>query len=276
MNKPQNLNAKSLILKIIPQLFNSMLSMEVMHSDSAAEPNAAVEDSTADLHFSGDVSGILRLRTGLDFARSMAAAKHGTEAENDPTDEEAQNVLSEFATAAADQMKAVMAEAGYSCDYSSSAAEGDTGAPNDLSDMENFDRLVFHDGDQTLVVDMTLSISGQQENDEVTEKDAPETIDDTPEVQKGLKPTQDFDLDLIFDIPIELTVEIGRTKIPIHELLKLGPGSAVSLSKLENEPVDILANDTLIARGQVVVQDEKYGIRVTEITSRIDRIKSLT
>jgi flagellar motor switch protein FliN len=123
---------------------------------------------------------------------------------------------------------------------------------------------------------MTLSISGQQENDEVTEKDAPETIDDTPEVQKGLKPTQDFDLDLIFDIPIELTVEIGRTKIPIHELLKLGPGSAVSLSKLENEPVDILANDTLIARGQVVVQDEKYGIRVTEITSRIDRIKSLT
>ena len=78
------------------------------------------------------------------------------------------------------------------------------------------------------------------------------------------------------DIPIELTVELGRARIPINELLELGPGSAISLSKLEGDPVDILANDTLIARGQVVVQDEKYGIRVTEITSRMERIKSLS
>jgi flagellar motor switch protein FliN/FliY len=90
-----------------------------------------------------------------------------------------------------------------------------------------------------------------------------------------VKSGADFGLDLIFDIPIELTVELGRTKIQIHELLILGPGSAISLTKLEGEPVDILANDTLIARGQVVVQDEKYGIRVTEIASRMDRIKSL-
>lgn len=107
-------------------------------------------------------------------------------------------------------------------------------------------------------------------------KGAQETSKDAPEEQRQLTANQDLDLDLILDIPIELTVEIGRTKIPIHDLLKLGPGSAVPLSKLESEPVDILANDTLIARGQVVVQDEKYGIRVTEITSRMDRIKSLT
>ena len=67
-----------------------------------------------------------------------------------------------------------------------------------------------------------------------------------------------------------------RVQAQINDLLKLGPGSAVSLSRLESEPVDILANDTLIARGQVVIQDKKYGIRVTEITSRIDRIKSLS
>ena len=96
-----------------------------------------------------------------------------------------------------------------------------------------------------------------------------------PENPGEIKATEDFDLDLVLDIPIELTVELGRTRIQIQELLKLGPGSAVSLSTLEDEPVDILANDTLIARGQVVVQDEKYGIRVTEITSRINRIKSL-
>jgi len=85
---------------------------------------------------------------------------------------------------------------------------------------------------------------------------------------------EDFDLDLLLDIPLEIKVELGRAKIKIHDLLKLGPGSAIKLLRLEGEPVDILANDTLIARGEVVVQKEKYGIRVTEITSRMDRIRS--
>ena len=85
----------------------------------------------------------------------------------------------------------------------------------------------------------------------------------------------DFDMDLLLDIPVEISVELGRTRISIHELLKLKSGEAVKLLKLEAEPVDILANDTLIARGEVVIQNEKYGIRVTEITSRMDRIKSL-
>ena len=69
-------------------------------------------------------------------------------------------------------------------------------------------------------------------------------------------------------------MELGRAKIPIRELRKLAPGSAVKLLKLEGEPVDILANDTLIARGEVVVQNEKYGIRVIEITSRMERVRS--
>jgi flagellar motor switch protein FliN len=74
---------------------------------------------------------------------------------------------------------------------------------------------------------------------------------------------------------VELTVELGRTKMPISELLKLRPGSAVKLSDLEGDPVDILANDVLIARGEVVIRNEKYGIRITEITSRVERLKGL-
>jgi flagellar motor switch protein FliN/FliY len=85
----------------------------------------------------------------------------------------------------------------------------------------------------------------------------------------------DLGLDLLLDIPVELTVELGRTKMPIHELLKLRPGSAVKLAKLEGEAVDILANDVLIARGEVVVRHEKYGIRITEITSRMERLRGL-
>ena len=90
------------------------------------------------------------------------------------------------------------------------------------------------------------------------------------------KSPEDFYLDLLLDIPLEIKVELGRTQIQIQELLNLSPGSAVKLVKLEGEPVDILANGTLIARGEVVIQKEKYGIRVTEITSRIDRIKSFS
>jgi flagellar motor switch protein FliN/FliY len=70
-------------------------------------------------------------------------------------------------------------------------------------------------------------------------------------------------------------VELGRTRVRIQQLLELEPGSTVTLSKLEGEPVDILANDKLIARGEVVLQNKKYGIRITEITSRMNRIKSL-
>jgi flagellar motor switch protein FliN/FliY len=90
-----------------------------------------------------------------------------------------------------------------------------------------------------------------------------------------MRAVEDFDLNLLLDIPLEITVELGRAKIQIQELLNLGPGSTVTLSKLDGEPVDILANDKLIARGEVVLQNKKYGIRITEITSRLDRIKSL-
>jgi flagellar motor switch protein FliN/FliY len=90
-----------------------------------------------------------------------------------------------------------------------------------------------------------------------------------------MQAVEDFDLNLLLDIPLEITVELGRARIQIQELLNLGPGSTVTLSKLEGEPVDILANDQLIARGEVVLQQKKYGIRITEITSRMDRIKSL-
>ena len=277
MNKPENVDIKSLILKVIPQLFNSMLTMEVTHSERASETVAGADDPTVTLDFSGDISGLLRLRPSSEFAGSMIAAKSDAEASDEPVAEDIENVLLEFATAAADQIKAVITEAGFACDYSSAVSQGTDTAQADQAELENLEQLNFQHGDgQILVVDMALKINQHAEATEISEQDTGETLEDTPEEQQELKANQDLDLDLIFDIPIELTVEIGRTKIPIQELLKLKPGSAVSLSKLESEPVDILANDTLIARGQVVVQDEKYGIRVTEITSRMDRIKSLT
>jgi flagellar motor switch protein FliN/FliY len=75
------------------------------------------------------------------------------------------------------------------------------------------------------------------------------------------------DLQRLHDVPVELAVEIGRTRMTIGETLALGPGSIVSLNRLAGEPVDLLVNGRPIARGEVVVVDEEFGLRVTEIVS---------
>ena len=82
-------------------------------------------------------------------------------------------------------------------------------------------------------------------------------------------------MSFILDIPLEITVELGRTRMVINDLLKLGQGSVIELSKLAGETLDILANQRLIARGGVVVVDEKYGIRLTEVISPVERVEKL-
>lgn len=83
------------------------------------------------------------------------------------------------------------------------------------------------------------------------------------------------DLDFILDIPLEISVELGRTRLQIRDLLQLGQGSIVSLDKLAGEPADIYVNQKLMAKGDVVVVNEKFGIKLTEIISPADRVKNL-
>ncbi len=82
-------------------------------------------------------------------------------------------------------------------------------------------------------------------------------------------------LEFILDVPLEITVELGRTKMLVNNLLKLGQGSVVELSKLAGETLDIMANKKLIARGEVVVTNEKYGVRLTEIITPAERLEGL-
>lgn len=83
------------------------------------------------------------------------------------------------------------------------------------------------------------------------------------------------DLEMIMDIPVKLTVELGRTKLTIKQLLELAQGSVVELDGLAGEPMDILINGYLIAQGEVVVVDDKYGIRITEIITPSERVQKL-
>ena len=84
------------------------------------------------------------------------------------------------------------------------------------------------------------------------------------------------DLNMILDIPVQLTVELGRTKIPIKHILQLAQGSVVELEALAGEPMDVLVNGYLIAQGEVVVVNDKFGIRLTDIVTPSERIRRLS
>ena len=89
------------------------------------------------------------------------------------------------------------------------------------------------------------------------------------------KPLDMGNIEFLLDVPLDVSVELGRTKMPIRDMLQLGPGSVIELDKLIGEPVDLLVNNRLIARGEVVVFDENFGIRITDILKPEDRIKML-
>ncbi|MCI0508854.1 flagellar motor switch protein FliN/FliY [Chromohalobacter marismortui] len=95
------------------------------------------------------------------------------------------------------------------------------------------------------------------------------------QLDEGVAGTTPRDLDLIMDIPVKLSVELGRTRITIKQLLELAQGSVIELDGLAGEPMDILINGYLIAQGEVVVVDDKYGIRITEIITPSERVKKL-
>jgi flagellar motor switch protein FliN/FliY len=94
---------------------------------------------------------------------------------------------------------------------------------------------------------------------------------DAPNARGGTR----NDIDLVLDIPVQLTVELGRTKLPIRNLLQLAQGSVVELDGLAGEPMDVLVNGCLIAQGEVVVVNEKFGIRLTDVITPSERMKRL-
>ncbi|AVV38266.1 MULTISPECIES: flagellar motor switch protein FliN [Pantoea] len=105
---------------------------------------------------------------------------------------------------------------------------------------------------------------------------APQTDDVFKSFDSGNVAGSLQDIDLIMDIPVKLTVELGRTKMTIKELLRLTQGSVVALDGLAGEPLDILINGYLIAQGEVVVVNDKYGVRITDIITPSERMRRLS
>lgn len=113
------------------------------------------------------------------------------------------------------------------------------------------------------------------EQDESESKEVEAAHFDEFASNKGKHVEGSENLDMILDIPVSISMEIGRTKISIRNLLQLNQGSVVELDRLAGEPMDVLVNGTLIAHGEVVVVNEKFGIRLTDVISAQERIKKL-
>jgi len=109
----------------------------------------------------------------------------------------------------------------------------------------------------------------------ITEDDNVEKVAETSLTESSSVMTGDVNLDVVLDIPVTIAMEIGRTKISIRNLLQLNQGSVVELDRLAGEPMDVLVNGTLVAHGEVVVVNEKFGIRLTDVISPSERIKNL-
>ncbi len=305
MSSIENFDIKSHIIESMVEVFDTMVSMEIELSDSEPQDTGDADRVVAAVNFAGNVAGILNIQVTTDLARLMTANKLDLEPEELEGDGEIKDLLSEISNIVGGNLKSALNDAGLACELSTpSMTYGGDLTINSLN-MERFERFVFMHRQDWIFVEVGLktqpgakdgeenpqereageveSVSAtvtQSEIDAVLSEakasESPEPPGSPPATpqEQGSKRSEDVDLDLLLDIPLEIKVELGRVKIQIQELLNLGPGSAVKLIKLEGEAVDILANDTLIARGEVVVQKEKYGIRVTEITSRLDRIRS--
>lgn len=107
-------------------------------------------------------------------------------------------------------------------------------------------------------------------SDQEFEKVEARSLQQNASTQQG-----DVNLDVILDIPVTIAMEIGRTRISIRNLLQLNQGSVIELDRLAGEPMDVMVNGTLVAHGEVVVVNEKFGIRLTDVISPAERIKNL-
>ncbi|GAB2995793.1 flagellar motor switch protein FliN [Psychrosphaera aestuarii] len=103
----------------------------------------------------------------------------------------------------------------------------------------------------------------------------PAELDELTDTSGKLNEEESGKLETILDIPVNISMEVGRSKISIRNLLQLNQGSVVELDRVAGEPLDVLVNGTLIAHGEVVVVNDKFGIRLTDVISQIERIKKL-
>jgi len=261
------------VINSVIDVFYTMLSMEIESIQEVPADFREEKRTVGTVSFAGDVHGLFNIQVNDNFARMMAAAMLGIEEDEIGEEEEVFDVIRELSNIIGGNLKSSFVDVGLSCVLSTPAITNGLDFRVEALNIIKIQRFLFHVKGNTIIVD-----AGIKKDEVGADADARTGAELADNGSRGLPEACDDglrNLDLILEIPLEVTVELGRTKKRVQELLKMGRGSVVGLNQLEGEPVDILVNGTLIAKGEVLVEKEKYGIRIAEVVSRQERVKSL-
>jgi flagellar motor switch protein FliN len=270
--KINSVDIPTTVINAVIDVFYTMLSMET--ENIAAVPPGFREDkrTVGTVSFAGDVQGLFNIQVNDDFARKMTAAMLQMDEAEIESDEDVYDVMRELSNIIGGNLKSAFVDAGLSCVLSTPAITSGLDFRVESLNIIKTQRFLFSCGGSTIIVDAGIKRDDTQQDsiggavgDHAGAGASPHGGEEDDELRN---------LNLIMEIPLELTVELGRTRRRIYDVLKLGHGAVVELTQLEGEPVDILINETLIAKGEVVVEKEKYGIRIVEIVSRRERVMS--
>ncbi len=278
--KLESLDVGSRLAEAAVEVFDAMFSLKLERLEPVSAAGLEGMRYVSSVCFAGDAAGIVRLHVGRELSRLMAVNRPGMAPEEIEGSGAIEDMLGELGNRLGGKLKSALTDTGLRCALSTPSCTVGGDFRIESLHFDRFERLELRHEDHIIWLEMGLKISARLKaaapQAPAAAPAAPLRPEPEPSAAKDARAaSEDLGLDLLLDIPVELTVELGRTKMPIHELLKLSPGSAVKLARLEGEPVDILANDVIIARGEVVVRHEKYGIRITEITSRMERLRGL-
>jgi flagellar motor switch protein FliN len=260
------------VINSVIDVYYTMLSMEIESIREVPSDFREEKRTVGTVSFAGDVHGMFNIQVNDSFARTMTAAMLGVEEDEIESEEEVFDVIREMSNIIGGNLKSAFVDVGLSCVLSTPSITNGLDFRVEALNIIRTQRLLFNCNGQTIIIDAGIKKDDDAEEEAATEQ-GEAGVDPQGVVKSG--DAGFANLDLILDIPLNLTVELGRTKKRVHELLKTGSGSVIGLNQLEGEPVDLLVNDTLIAKGEVLVEKEKYGIRIVEVVSRKERVKSL-
>jgi len=291
MERISGVDIKAAIVNSVIDVFYTMLDMEVEAIQEVPSSFTEENRTVGSVTFAGEVDGMFNIQINDDFGRAMTAAMLGMEPEEIESEEEVYDVIREVSNIIGGNLKSKFVDVGLSCVLSTPAITNGRDFRVTPTNVIKPAQFLFSHKDNVIIVEAGVKQdkSAAALPEEAPEEQAPaeeekEAADQTvsaasapqPSPSKQVDEAVPFNnLDLVMDIPLQVTVELGRSRRRINDVLKMGPGSVVELEQMEGEPVDILINETLIAKGFVVVEKEKYGIRISEIVSRKERMKSI-
>ena len=273
------MDIQTAIVEAVINAFHTMLDMEVKAIQQVPDTFTEEMRTVGSVTLAGEVDGMINIQVNDDFGKEMTAAMLGMQAEEIESEEEVYDVIREVSNIIGGNLKSKFVDAGLACLMSTPSITYGRNFNVRPATVIQPDRFLFSQEDDIIIVEAGVkrdeSGSVEASDESTEEKTQPATA------QKARLPDTDSEgdqfknLGLVMDIPLKVTVELGRSRKRINDVLKMGPGSVVELEQMEGEPVDILINQTLIAKGFVVVENEKYGIRISEIVSRKERMKSI-